>query len=499
MADIYIQKASLLIIEGFMIRSEVLDQPVVTIGRVGQANGRPGQPGGQVAADIAFRAPIVSRMHGRFLYMDGRWFYHDDGSTNGTYIDGYHAAGDDRIFPMQNGTILRIDDGGYREEYRRGGVLMYFCEGDLNQRWITQSLDFAEGDTIMLGRDPACRIHLETVTVSRQHGMFYRQDGRLFYRDMNSRNGTILNGRVVTGPVEIHPKDVMIAGNVRLIIADGIIMYTTPDSGGYLQIRGLTRVVNDAEHKGMKKTILNDVNVDISAGKLVAVLGTSGAGKTTFLNCAIGYEEATAGSVMINGSDLYKNKNILKKQMGYVPQEDLLRDGLSLQSTLDYIGRMRLPSDVSKPERQQKIDSVLAMLDLDLSLKKSRIKKLSGGQRKRVSIASELISDPPLLFLDEPTSGLDPETETGLILLLRELAHNEGKTLIVITHTIKNIMQFDMVMFFGPGGKLCYAGSPGQALTEFGVNDFTDIYTMVRTNTDFYAQKCRAMIGGGRL
>ena len=188
-------------------------------------------------------------------------------------------------------------------------------------------------------------------------------------------------------------------------------------------------------------------------------------------------------------------KAVMKKQIGYVPQEDLLRNGLSLESTLDYIGMMRLPQDVSKTERKQKIDNVLSMLNLDHSLKKSRIKKLSGGQRKRVSIASELISDPPLLFLDERTSGLDPETETDLIKLLRELAHKEGKTLIVITHTIKNIMMFDMVMFFGPGGRLCYAGGPGQAMAQFRVNDFVDIYPIVRENAPQLAARCR-MTGG---
>ena len=158
----------------------------------------------------------------------------------------------------------------------------------------------------------------------------------------------------------------------------------------------------------------------------------------------------------------------MKKQIGYVPQEDLLRDNISLKNTLDYIGKLRLPTDVSKQERLQKIDSVLEMLNLDSSLKNSKIRKLSGGQRKRVSIASELISDPPLLFLDEPTSGLDPETETDLMYQLRDLSHNGGKTLVVITHTIQNIMLFDMVLFFGPGGKLCYAGGPGQAMAEFG-------------------------------
>ena len=482
----FVKKASVLIIEGYDMRSVVLDRPVCTLGRSDKA----------VHANISFGASIVSRDHGQFFFKEGRWFYKDNNSTNGTFIDGYHAHNENRSFPMQNGTVLRIDGGEYSPKYRESGILMYFCDGDLNQSWVTRILDFGPDNAIFIGRDPSCQLHLDTVTVSRRHGMFFRDGGKVYYRDMSSRNGTILNGQVITGAVEIKSKDVMLVGNVKMIYTDGVIMYTKPDTGGYLDIKGLTRIVNDAEHRGKKKTILDNVNVSISAGKLVAVLGTSGAGKTTFLNCVIGYEEATMGEVLINETDLYKNKKLIKKQIGYVPQEDLLRDNMSLNNTLDYIGRLRLPSDVSKHERQEKIDNVLSMLKLDASLKKSKIRKLSGGQRKRVSIASELISDPPLLFLDEPTSGLDPETETDLIYLLRELTHNRGKTLIVITHTIKNIMMFDMILFFGPGGKLCYAGGPGQAMSEFGVKDFADIYPIIRENPDIYADRCRAMMGG---
>ena len=416
-------------------------------------------------------------------------------STNGTFIDGYHAHNENRSFPMHNGTTLRIDGGEYSAKYRESGILMYFCDGDMNQRWITRILEFGADNAVFVGRDPSCQVHLDTVTVSRRHGMFFLSEGKTFYRDMSSRNGTLINGELVTGSVEIKPKDVILIGNVKMIYVDGVLIYTRPDSGGYLDIKNLTMVVNDAERRGQKKVILDNVSASISAGKLVAVLGTSGAGKTTFMNCVIGYEKATSGEVLINETDLYKNRNVMKRQIGYVPQEDLLRDNISLNHTLDYIGKLRLPGDVSKKERHAKVDSVLEMLNLDDSLKKSKIKKLSGGQRKRVSIASELISDPPLLFLDEPTSGLDPETETDLMYQLRDLAHQKGKTLVVITHTIKNIMLFDMVLFLGPGGKLCYAGGPGQAMSEFGVNDFADIYPIIRKNADKYATLCR-MRGG---
>lgn len=202
-----------------------------------------------------------------------------------------------------------------------------------------------------------------------------------------------------------------------------------------------------------------------------------------------GYEKATSGSVLLNGVDLYSNKKLLRTQVGYVPQEDLLRGGLSVWSTLDYIARLRLLKDVTKNERREVIGEALDMLGLEPELQSSRISKLSGGQRKRVSIASELISDPPLLFLDEPTSGLDPETETNLILQLRELAHQRHKTLIVITHTLKNIQRFDKILFLGPGGRACFYGTPAEGLNWFQVDDLIEAYPKVRTRTDDYAQR----------
>lgn len=475
----YIRRASLLIVEGYRIRSVVLTSGSHCIGRIASDNG-----------DIEINSSIVSRKHGQFYYQNDSWYYRDLNSSNGTIVEGYYAYQDSRSFALQNGTVIKIDSRKNSAAYLDRNVLIYFCDDDLNQKWISHRLEFKTNNAEFIGRDQACDICLETVTVSRRHGVFYKTNGRFYYRDLNSSNGSFINGERVTAPVEVRSKDVMLIGNVKLIFIDGQLLFTRADSGGYLEIRGLTKIVKDAENPRNNKVILSDVSANIAAGKLVAVLGTSGAGKTTFLNCAIGYEEASRGSVLINGTDLYKHKKLMKRQIGYVPQEDLLRDGLSLESTLNYIGKLRLPNDVSSKERLEKIDSVLNMLSLDKSLKKSKIRKLSGGQRKRVSIASELISDPPLLFLDEPTSGLDPETETDLIVQLSQLAHSGGKTVIVITHTIKNIMMFDMILFFGPGGKLCYAGSPRDAVAEFKVSDFADIYPMVRTDTDKYAHIC---------
>lgn len=476
--------AVLLLIEQSNVRKITLNKEICTIGRESadyeKITGK--------TPDIALRSSIASKEHGMFRYIQGYWYYKNTKGRNGTFVDGHYLHDTQQLYKLSEGSVIRIDSGHDDDQYRHKGVLIYFSTADSNQRWKRTVLDFRNRGMIVCGRGEDCDIQLDTVSVSRHHGMFTQKNGQLAYRDLGSTNGTFKNGEKIAGETIVHEKDILVLGNVQMICLNNIIIYTAPDSGGYLEISDLTRIVDDAEHKGSKKVILDRVTVDIPAGKLAAVLGTSGAGKTTFLNSAMAYEEATSGSVKINGNDLYENKKVMKKQIGYVPQDDLLRSGLSLWKTLEYTGRLRLPKDVGREERHRKIDSVIRMLGLE-DQKNNRIRKLSGGQRKRVSIASELISDPPLLFLDEPTSGLDPQTETELVETMADLAHKQGKTLVVNTHTIMNIDKFDMILFFGPGGRLCFSGTPAQALSTFKVDRVADIYPIVKEHSKYWQER----------
>jgi ABC-type multidrug transport system ATPase subunit len=324
-----------------------------------------------------------------------------------------------------------------------------------------------------------------------------RNGNQWLYQDLNSKNGTFINRVAVKGIQTLNEKDIIQIVNVKIIYTRGMLIYNLPNAGCELRIDNISKQVKcpktDPSY-GMNnhmKCILDRVTVTVEPSEFVAVLGGSGAGKTTFLNCINGYEEATSGAVYMDGINLYQHKDTLKKQIGYVPQEDLLRNGISVRQTLRYIAKMRLPADVSKDEREKRIDQTFDMLGLDAKCQASDVKKVSGGQRKRVSIASELVSDPPILFLDEPTSGLDPETETNLIGSLRQLAHTHEKTVIVITHTLKNIDMFDKILFFAPGGKLCFAGAPEEAYELFQVKDMTEVYRLVRENTAWYEQNYR--------
>jgi ABC transport system ATP-binding/permease protein len=228
---------------------------------------------------------------------------------------------------------------------------------------------------------------------------------------------------------------------------------------------------------GRRQVLLDDVSLTILPCEFVAIVGVSGAGKTTLLDALSGFRPANRGHVFANGKDLYLNFNDYRTQLGYVPQDDIIHQELTVYQAFDFSARLRLPPNLPAKERHRQIQAVLA--DLELTHRQhALVKNLSGGQRKRVSIGVELLTRPRLFFLDEATSGLDPGTEHQMMLLLRTLADG-GRTVLLNTHTTKNVMLCDMVVFLTKGGKVAFYGPPQEALTYFGVQDFDDIYLKV--------------------
>lgn len=233
--------------------------------------------------------------------------------------------------------------------------------------------------------------------------------------------------------------------------------------------------------------IASHTSMTIKPSEFVAFVGGSGAGKSTFMKCISGVDRPTSGRVLINGENLYDNYDELKYNIGYVPQEDIVYSNLTLHDTLQYAAKLRMPDNTTIKERNIRIKEVLDIVQLT-ELENSYIRQLSGGQRKRASIAVELIADPNLFFLDEPTSGLDPGTERSIMLTLRKMAEM-GKTVILVTHNTLNLHLCDKVAFFGKGGKLCFFGRPKQALEFFGVSDFVDIYTLLNKDVEPWYNK----------
>ena len=321
------------------------------------------------------------------------------------------------------------------------------------------------GPALTIGRAGTSLV-LDQPLVARHHADLRWHDGRHHLRDLGSPHGTWVNGARVHGERALAPGDVVQIGTFRLTY-DG-------DSLDSVDQRGAIRI--DARAVGRRigeKVLLDGTTLSIEPCELVAIVGASGAGKSTLIMALCGFQRATSGQVVINGDDLYANFEAYRSLLGYVPQDDILHRTLTVARALHHAARLRLPADTAPAEIDARIAQVLAAVDMAGHADK-RIEQLSGGQRKRVSIACELLADPPLLFLDEPTSGLDPGLERRLMVTLRRLADG-GRTVVLITHATANIAVCDHIAYL-VAGKLVYFGPPAQAPAFFEVPDFPDIY-----------------------
>ena len=415
--------------------------------------------------DLVLQSPNVSKHHGFFRLTPNGVYVEDMDSTNGILINGRKAESG----ILREGDILRIDD---EKRSVTSGVLFFFNTASGKYSWKRKEL--MRQQELLIGRDSRCDVVLDHVSVSKRHaGIIPAADG-FYVVDHNSTNGTFVNGQRVLGRRKLKEKDILRIVDTRLIYANGCLYYCSYKRGIGIDAVHLVRTV---KNQGKTFNICNDVSLSIEPGELVAIIGGSGAGKTTLMNAICGYNRPTSGHVLINGEELYDTYDALKNIIGYVPQQDIVYDNLTLFSMLDYAAKLRLPDDVSREERQRRVQQVIEIVELK-GKEETMIRRLSGGQKKRASIAVELLSDPTLFFLDEPASGLDPGTERNLMRTLKNMT-DSGKTIVLVTHSTLNLQVCDKIIFMGRGGNLCFYGSAREAEEFFHVNNLVDVYNMM--------------------
>ncbi|MCK9608778.1 MAG: ATP-binding cassette domain-containing protein [Methylomonas sp.] len=350
----------------------------------------------------------------------------------------------------------------------------------------------AKSAILTIGRHPGCDLYISSPLVSREHAKLYCGQKGVELEDLNSTNGTFVNGRRLTDRMFLQQGDrVAIASFTYLFTGEALEPVDTSGRVG-IEVRGLYKEVADRSSHQIKR-LLDDINLVIEPGEFVAIFGTSGSGKSTLLDALNARRPATGGTILYNGTDLYACLDSFRSAIGYVPQQDIVHRKISIRRALQYTARLRLPPDTATEEAEEYIARVLEKVELtekaDLPIDTPA--PLSGGQLKRVSLAVELVANPNILYLDEVTSGLDAGTDKRMMHLFADLAADQ-KTVICVTHTLENIDVCHQVILLHRG-KLVYFGPPAEATGYFGVNRLSDVYELLESNSaDFWAQRYRS-------
>ncbi|MFJ1655515.1 FHA domain-containing protein [Streptomyces sp. NPDC088337] len=339
---------------------------------------------------------------------------------------------------------------------------------------------FSLGRVMRIGRALENDLVVSDLQVSRNHAEFHATpDGRFEIRDLGSHNGTYVNGHPVPkgGTVQLGPTDIVGVGHSAFrIVGDRLEEFVDTGEVSF-SARHLTVTVDGG------KQILRDVSFGLPEKSLVGVIGPSGSGKSTLLKALTGYRPADQGEVLYDHRNLYKQFAELRQRIGLVPQDDILHKELAVKKALKYAAKLRFPADTTAAEREARIDEVLRELKLDVH-KDKKVTSLSGGQRKRVSVALELLTKPSLIFLDEPTSGLDPGMDRDVMQLLRGLA-DDGRTVLVVTHSVAELALCDKLLVMAPGGAVAYFGPPEEALNFFGYDTWADVFSAFENYRDY--------------
>jgi ABC-type multidrug transport system ATPase subunit/pSer/pThr/pTyr-binding forkhead associated (FHA) protein len=491
------------------VRHIPLNKDVIRLGR---------DPDSEVVIDAD--AAVVSRRHAEIRRQGAQFVIVDLKSFNGTLVNDQRVVepaelyDGDRIQLGVGGPQLRVVDRehpapAHRAAQRVGtpstpaaaaipsafghiaqmaqrqtivgtGALADRTPANQNSQLLVQR-SFQNHPQLSVGRATANDIRLDGLQISNHHARFACAAGAVSVEDSGSTNGVYVNGERISGKRAVQLSDVIQIGPfvLQADAQQGVAVYDTR-SKTRIDAINIAKLVTNRAGGGTIK-LLDDVGLTIQPNEFVGLLGPSGAGKSTLMDSLNGMRPATSGHVLINNLDLYRHLDSLKQSIGYVPQDDIIHRELTVFRTLYYVARLRLSSDISGKEIDQIVNEVMDVTGLS-ERRDVQVGQLSGGQRKRVSIAVELITKPSVIFLDEPTSGLDPSTEEKIMKLFRQIAES-GRTVILTTHAMENVRLFDKIVVL-MRGKLVFYGTPQEALAHVKAESFKDLYDKLEAPID---------------
>jgi ABC transport system ATP-binding/permease protein len=519
-------------------------QPVLTVrSQRSEGNFAPGRDvvvGSDVRADLRVAHPLIARAHLLLRFDNGRWVAVDNNSVNGVFLNGQRVPTVD----IQDGQAINIGkpDGPritFEVGHHRGTVgllpptetvptipppsgslplrppqrprparrpeaqrttaipivrpnadtqdvnppTQLGVSGEIAEFPTTRVKALGSGKlegpvtgAAWIGRSLDNDIVIHDVLASRHHAFLTATPAGTAIRDAHSINGTFVNG-IRVGSAVLAAGDVVTIGNADLVFSGGMLVrrHDMAARTGGLEVREVDFAVDG-------KNLLERVSMTARPGTLTAIIGGSGAGKTTLSRLIAGYATPTVGSVTFEGHDIHTEYASLRTRIGMVPQDDVVHRQLTVNQALGYAAELRLPPDTGKADRQRVVAQVLDELGLTKHAD-TRVDKLSGGQRKRASVALELLTGPSLLILDEPTSGLDPALDLQVMTMLRQLA-DAGRVVLVVTHSLTYLDVCDQVLLMAPGGKTAFLGAPGRIGDAMGTTNWAQIFAKVGADPD---------------
>ena len=441
--------------------------------------------GRSLEAEVCVFDDTCSRQRFRIVRRDAGYFVEVLQTYNPTYHDGVAVA--DSI-ALAHGSVLQA--GRSRFQF----LLTPADEATFSRLSALAPVDILlplpHTGVVEIGREPSpATLVLPHPQVSRRHAAISRTESAAHITDLGSANGTYVNGRRITGPTVLRIGDEIDIGPFALRFTGAALASRSRADNLQLMARDVAKV---GVGQGAPVTLLDAIDLVIRPREFACVIGPSGSGKSTLLSVLSGRHRPNNGVVRINGADLHAQFDALKQSIAVVPQQEALFPSLTVEQALRYTAKLRLPPDTSEEEMSAIVTEVLDTVNLSDN-RHTTIRYLSGGERKRVSLANEILCKPSLLLLDEVTSGLDEQSDRDMMRLFRGLA-DSGKTVVCVTHTLANVEgACHLVVVLARGGVLAFVGAPADALAYFQIHRLADVYDrLTEKPADYWRERFRA-------
>jgi len=456
---------TLYIVEGDLVRkynTEEFQKREITIG---SAN-----------TDILVEANTISKVHLRINLRNDKLYFADTDSREGSFMYNntefqklesmkfYKKEGQDTVIRLGNSVLVIIADNKGESEYLKANI----------EKGVT------------IGRNRESDIVLNHLGISQRHAeILPAEKGNIDMLYVYGNKRTFVNGHEVENEQVLRNCDYIQILNFTMIYFNSFIIYKKVFDGANVELHNITK------RSSFGKKLLDDVSLRIDSNGFTAIVGGKNSGKSDLINVIKGLESGIKkGDVYFNGLDLLSNIDMLKEVIGYVPKESILFDSLTLKQCMRYALKLKDYDEVQDKEFDRHIDSVLDMLGI-IEYSNVQVRELEEDVRKRADIALELLGNPSLLILDEPSLNLDDETERGLLYLLRDIARQTSKTMIISTEKIKRLELFEKIIFMGTGGKICFCGTLDEAKMFFDTESVTEILNMIKEKSEYWAEQYR--------